>query len=195
LRRLPGWVALGAALVTLLNVVELLLSSTAWNFAAPTTLKPPKKAKNSFFLFAADVRPEMMKTEEGKGKKASEVAKLIGAAWKKLSEKEVAKYKKKAEKDKERYKKELAAFFKKGGVLPEKTVEVLSAKSKKKTAPSAYEFYVKENLSAALASLKKGEESANAFKKVAKDWKALSEKKKKPYVEQSAKAKAELAAA
>merc|ERR1719410_133889 len=50
----------------------------------PSDPSAPKKAPSAFFLFAATVRPALLK--KLKGKPVSELAKQIGEQWKKCSE-------------------------------------------------------------------------------------------------------------
>jgi galactose-1-phosphate uridylyltransferase len=55
-------------------------------------------------IFGKDHREKLAKTKPDT--QAKDVMRLIGEAWKKLSEKEKAKYEKRAAEDKERYEKE-----------------------------------------------------------------------------------------
>merc|ERR1712028_325137 len=61
----------------------------------------PKGAKGSYILFGMDKRPEILAANPGAA--ITEVAKLIGAAWKLVTDEEKAKYNEKAAEDKERY--------------------------------------------------------------------------------------------
>ena len=73
----------------------------------------PKRAMSAYFCFTADVRAET-KAELGDGAKITDIAKAMGAKWKKMSDKEKAPYQKKADKDKKRYEKEKAKYDKSG---------------------------------------------------------------------------------
>jgi len=68
----------------------------------------PKGAKGSYILFGMDKRPEILAANPGVA--ITEVAKLIGAAWKLISDEDKAMYNEKAQEDKERYKKEMDAY-------------------------------------------------------------------------------------
>jgi len=66
----------------------------------------PKRPKNAYMFFAADMRPKYAK----KGVSVTEVAKALGAEWKTLKAPARKKYEAEAAKDKERYQEELAAM-------------------------------------------------------------------------------------
>ena len=71
----------------------------------------PKRALSAYFCFTADVRAKV-KAELGDGAGVTEIAKALGAKWKKMSDKQKAPYVKKADKDKKRYAKEMAKYNK-----------------------------------------------------------------------------------
>ena len=73
----------------------------------------PKRALSAYFCFTADVRAKV-KAELGDDAKITDVAKALGAKWKKLSDKQKAPYVKKNEKDKKRYAKAKAKYDKSG---------------------------------------------------------------------------------
>ena len=75
-----------------------------------TTKDPnaPKKPLTSYFLFAKDVRPEIMKNNPTA--KITEIATLIGAEWKKLSDDDKKKYTQKADEAKAEYIKAKTAY-------------------------------------------------------------------------------------
>lgn len=71
----------------------------------------PKKPKGAYILFGMDKRPEILAANPGIG--ITEVAKLIGAAWKECSAEDKAKYDTKVQEDKERYEREMEEYKKK----------------------------------------------------------------------------------
>ena len=61
----------------------------------------PKRATTAYFYFTADMRERVK--EENPDLKVTEIAKVIGAKWKALTDEEKQKYNDMADKDKERY--------------------------------------------------------------------------------------------
>ena len=61
----------------------------------------PKRATTAYFFFTADMRERVK--EENPDLKVTEIAKVIGAKWKALTDEEKQKYNDMADKDKERY--------------------------------------------------------------------------------------------
>ena len=55
-------------------------------------------------------------TDKGEKVKIGDIAKKLGAAWKKLSDKQKKPYETKAAKDKERYQKEMTEYNEKNGL-------------------------------------------------------------------------------
>ena len=76
----------------------------------------PKKAKSGFMFFCDEHRPKLIDEQRKKNKKVviSEVAKALGASWKKLKSK--TKYDKLAAKDKERYAEAMSEYNEKNGL-------------------------------------------------------------------------------
>lgn len=68
----------------------------------------PKKAMSAYLLFSSHIRPEVKK--ENPDAPFAEIAKIIGAKYKKLSPEERAKWDKKAGVEKQRYKDEMADY-------------------------------------------------------------------------------------
>jgi hypothetical protein len=68
----------------------------------------PKRATTAYFYFTADMRERVK--EENPGLKVTEIAKVIGAKWKALTEEEKQKYNDMADKDKDRYAQEKATW-------------------------------------------------------------------------------------
>ena len=65
-----------------------------------------KRPKSAYMFFFMEERPNIVKKNPSMG--VADVAKEVGAAWKKKSEKEKAPYEKKAAEDKARYETEKA---------------------------------------------------------------------------------------
>ena len=76
----------------------------------PKDKNAPKRPTSAYFLFVKDARPGVVK----KNPKASitDIAKLLGKEYKKLSKAQLAKYQKEADKLKTAYSKKLAAYKK-----------------------------------------------------------------------------------
>jgi hypothetical protein len=73
----------------------------------------PKKASSNFFMFTGEKRKEYLEKvskDLTPQKKNTEVSKLLGAAWKQLSDEEKQPYTKMALADKERYAREMVAY-------------------------------------------------------------------------------------
>jgi HMG (high mobility group) box len=68
----------------------------------------PKKGKSAYMIFASEKREEIKK--ENPDATFGELGKLLGQAWKDITEKEKEKYNKKAEKDKKRYDEEMKNY-------------------------------------------------------------------------------------
>lgn len=85
---------------------------------APKDPNKPKRGKTGFMYFCDEYRPGLMDAERKQNKKINlgEIAKALGASWKKLSKKKLEKYVKLAEKDKERYEKEISEYNEKNGL-------------------------------------------------------------------------------
>ena len=76
----------------------------------------PKRAKSGFMFYCDEHRGKLIEKSKKKGKKVviSEVAKQLGAGWKKLKDR--SKYEKLAAKDKERYNEEMSEYNEKNGL-------------------------------------------------------------------------------
>ena len=68
----------------------------------------PKRALSAFMFFSQEMRPKVK--EENAEASFGELGKLIGVAWKNVSEEEKKKYEDMNKEDKERYDKEMAAY-------------------------------------------------------------------------------------
>ena len=137
------------------------------------------------------------------GQRASEVAKLGGERWKKLSEAEKAVYQQKYDAAKEKYDKDLEAFEAAGGVKEKiarkgKDGKIKKAKdpdAPKRPAGGAYGVFLAENRDEIIKTLPKGYKVPDIGKAAGAKWKALSEKEQKPYQEKYQKKNEEYKAA
>merc|ERR1719498_1848153 len=95
----------------------------------PLALEQPKKpVRGAFGIFMAEKRPEDLKTLQGKP--VSEVSKMGGEAWKKLSDKQKAPYQKKYEDAKVKFDKDMAAFIAAGGEITKGAAALRTEKRK-----------------------------------------------------------------
>ena len=84
---------------------------------APKDPNKPKRGKSAFMFFCDKFRPKLIEGQKKKGKvNIGEVAKKLGADWKKLKDSQKKSYNEAAAKDKERYEKEIAEYNEKHGL-------------------------------------------------------------------------------
>ena len=85
---------------------------------APKDPSKPKRGKTGFMFYCDEHRGKLMKkfTDKGEKVKICEIAKKLGASWKKLTEKQKKPYESKAAKDKERYQTAMAEYNEKNGL-------------------------------------------------------------------------------
>ena len=83
-----------------------------------------KRAQSAYIFYTNDARPQFK--EQYPDKKVTELAKLMGAAWKQLSEEEKAPFEAKAEADKARHADEMS----RAEMVPEKKKKTRGAKAK-----------------------------------------------------------------
>mmetsp|Transcript_74110 Transcript_74110/g.90980 ORF Transcript_74110/g.90980 Transcript_74110/m.90980 type:complete len:211 (-) Transcript_74110:61-693(-) len=156
--------------------------------------QPKKPVGGAYGQFMAEKRPEFLKACAGK--RASEVSKMGGAAWKKLSESEKAPYQTKADEAKKIYEEAMKKFLDAGGekqkgaraLRTEKKKEKEGGKKKekdpnkpKKPTGGAFGCFLNKNRAEFMKKVPKGS-SVTAVSKIASaEWKALSEAKKKVY--------------
>ena len=137
----------------------------------------PKGAKNSFIFFCNEKRQEVK--EENSSLKATEITKKLGEMWKEEDEEEKKRYQKMAADDKKRYEAEIAEYEPKDGFKsPKKSKKVKSTAPKR--ALSAYLFFcqaTRDDIKKKNPSIK----SSEILSELGKMWKALSDKKKKPF--------------
>jgi len=143
----------------------------------------PKGAKNAYIFFCNDVRATVK--ADNASFKATEIVKKMGEMWKGVSSAKKAEYQEMADDDKKRYAAELSSYEPKEGF---KNPKEKSKKSKKteSTAPkrgrSSYIYFCGEKRGEVK---KKNPKISNTeiLSELGKMWKALSDKKKKPYTE------------
>jgi len=162
---------------------------------ASSALEQPKQpVGGAFGIFMSEKRPEYLQALPGK--RASEVSKMGGEAWKKLSDEEKASYQKKYEEKKAKYDKDMADFLAAGGektkgtraLRTAKKMEKVLKKNKdanmpKKPAGGAYGVWLSENREAIVKSMPEGHKMTDVTKEASKKWSALSDDDKKPYQE------------
>ena len=85
---------------------------------APKDPSKPKRGKTGLMFYCEEQRGKLMKkfTDKGEKVKIGEIAKKLGASWKKLTEKQKKPYESKAAKDKERYQTAMAEYNEKNGL-------------------------------------------------------------------------------
>lgn len=84
---------------------------------APKDPNKPKRGKSGFMFYCDKHRPKLIeKARENGGKvQIGKIAKILGEGWKKIKEKEKAKFDALAKTDKDRYEKEIAEYNEKNG--------------------------------------------------------------------------------
>eukprot|EP00928_Gymnodinium_smaydae_P052753 TRINITY_DN36922_c0_g1_i1.p1 TRINITY_DN36922_c0_g1~~TRINITY_DN36922_c0_g1_i1.p1 ORF type:complete len:317 (-),score=112.99 TRINITY_DN36922_c0_g1_i1:227-1177(-) len=163
---------------------------------AATPEQPKKPAGGAFGRFMAEKRSEFMKQCEGKP--VSEVTKLGGAEWKKLSEEEKAPYQKQFEEAQKKYATDMEAFLAAGGVKQKGAAALRTEKRKakemkmkkkdpnapKRPAGGAYGCYMAAHRE---EFQKECPGSVTGVAKLASArWKALPEDQKEKYVKEYA---------
>jgi high mobility group protein B1 len=85
---------------------------------APKDPNKPKRAKTAFMFYCAQERPKHIEKQKKKGEKVviGDIAKILGAGWKKLSDSKKKPFVQAAEKDKARYEKEMSEYNEKNGL-------------------------------------------------------------------------------
>jgi len=85
---------------------------------APKDPNKPKRGKSAFMFYCDKHRPKLIEAQRKGGGKVNigEVAKTLGAGWKKLKDTQKNPFDVQAEKDKERYEKEIAEYNEKNGL-------------------------------------------------------------------------------
>eukprot|EP01156_Anaeramoeba_ignava_P010049 Anaeramoba_ignava/a478736_225.p1 GENE.a478736_225~~a478736_225.p1 ORF type:complete len:217 (+),score=101.37 a478736_225:47-697(+) len=169
----------------------------------------PKKPRNAYFLFAADIREEI--TQANPGIKVGEISKITGQRWKGVDEETKKKYQKQAEEEKGKYEK-LMEEYRKAHPEPSESSDSDSNKKKRKgkrkgkkkgkkkkskkdpNAPkgpqNAYMLYAAEVREAVMKE-NKGLKVGEISKIIGKMWKELPEKNKKKFQDTAKKAREE----
>ena len=84
---------------------------------APKDPNKPKRGKSAFMFFCDKYRPDLIAAQKKKGKvNIGEIAKRLGADWKKLKDNQKKSFDVAAAKDKERYEKEIGEYNEKHGL-------------------------------------------------------------------------------
>ena len=84
---------------------------------APKDPNKPKRGKSAFMFFCDKYRPNLITEQRKKGKvNIGEIAKKLGADWKKLKDNQKKSFDVAAAKDKERYEKEIGEYNEKHGL-------------------------------------------------------------------------------
>jgi hypothetical protein len=84
---------------------------------APKDPNKPKRAKSAFMFFCEKYRPALIAEQKKTGKvKIGEIAKVLGANWKKLKNNQKKPFDAQAAKDKERYEKAIGEYNEKNGL-------------------------------------------------------------------------------
>lgn len=141
----------------------------------------PKRPLSAYFLWSQENRPTFV--SQNPGVKVTEIAKLMGAAWKGLSEQEKAPYQAKATQAKKQYGQKAEQFKSTQGSLKE-----VIEKPKVKKAPSGFILWSKEErpkIKAANPTYTFGE----IAKALGTRWKSLGEGEKAPWQDAAKKLK------
>lgn len=161
--------------------------------AAPTQqlLEQPKKPTGGGYgMFMKAKRPQF--AELCKGKPVTEVTKMGGEEWKKLSDSDKAPYVKQYEAAKVKYEKDMAAFIAAGGEKKppkSKKKSATETKEKKKKDPNApkkptggaFGVWLGENRASIVKSLPAGHKVTEVTKAASVQWNAMDEKAKEPW--------------
>lgn len=135
----------------------------------------PVRNKSGYMLFCDDHRGDVRKKVE----KQTEVTKLLGEMWNKLSESEKDVYKQRASKDKERYTNEMSSYHPSEEVPEEKKTKK-AKESGPKRPTSAFFFFTQEQrpvLKQSNPELSGSEISS----KLGEMWRGMTDEEKKPF--------------
>jgi len=154
--------------------------------------QPKKPVGGAFGIFMAEKRPEFLKTLAGKP--VSEVSKMGGEAWSKLSDKQKEPYQKQYEDKKAQFDKDMAAFLEAGGEKTKGAAGLRTERRKakegkkekdanapKKPAGGGYGVYLAENRAAIVKSLPAGHKITDVTKAASAKWNAFSDAEKKTF--------------
>jgi len=153
----------------------------------------PKRPLSAYMLWLEDNRASLV--EAAGTNSIGALGKAAGEAWGKLTDKAKAPYEKKAAAAKEAYSKALEAFKAKGGVVVNRVKK--DKKEKKQRDPNApkrplsgYMFFMQENRAKIVKRMPEGYKITEVAVEAGKEWTALSDAKKAPYLQMAQKAKA-----
>jgi hypothetical protein len=162
----------------------------------------PKRPVPAYMLWLSEERPKIVK-KLGAEAKMTEVAKEAGKQWGELAEAKKAPFEKKYTENKAKYTADLEAFKAAGGVLLARKSKTTSkttegAKTKKVKDPnqptrpkSSYIIFMSENREKIVKGMPTGFKITEVMSEGGKQWKALPDAKKKPYVTKAAELKKE----
>jgi len=173
----------------------------------PLAMEQPKRpVGGAYGIFISEKRAEF--TKACAGQKATEVGKMGGEAWRKLSDAQKRPYQKKYEQAKAQFDKSMAAFLEAGGektkgaraLRTERRREGGSKKVKDANAPKkpiggAYGVFLAENRATIAKSLPAGHHMTDVTKAIGAQWRELSDAKKKPFQDKFMKKKQDYEAA
>jgi len=154
-----------------------------------TAKKGPKRPLSAYMFFCKDKRAEV---KQETGASFSELGKLLGGRWQKLSDEEKRPYEEQNEKDKKRYEAEKENFPDDEADEP-KSKRAKTKGGKKKgppKAPSAYLLFAADER-AKLKEEGKGLNFTEQGKEIGKRWGMLSESEKKVYTDKAKEKKKE----
>ncbi|EDQ85246.1 uncharacterized protein MONBRDRAFT_34324 [Monosiga brevicollis MX1] len=148
----------------------------------------PKNAQSAYMFFSQKVRPQFSK--DNPDKKMTDVSKLIGAAWREMSDAAKKPYEEMARRDKQRYQHQMATY------VPPPTRE-LGKRGKRRKDPdapkkplTAYFLYAADRR-AALRAQNRNATVADIAKIIGAEWKDLSDAVKKPYQDRADRLKSQ----
>lgn len=136
----------------------------------------PKRPPTAFFLFARDHRPVIKSANPGAG--VTDVAKLLGADWQNLSEREKKRYYGIADKEKANY-----------DIVKAKYQKVKAANSGPKRPPTAFFLYARDRRPL-IKEQNPGAGVTDVAKILGEEWRELAGHSRAKYDQESAKLKA-----
>jgi hypothetical protein len=145
----------------------------------------PKRPRTAFIMYMSDHREQIIKSHPGI--KFTEITKIGGEQWKAVKPAVKAKYEQASAKDKERYNKEMESY------VPDPNEKKKKRTKKDPDAPKrakiAYTFYAQSQF----PKVKKEHpdyKPTQVITQIGVQWKALSDREKKPFNDLAAKDKA-----
>jgi len=162
--------------------------------APPKKTRKPRKSRGADTIFMAENRKSVKANPEHKDKDGKQIGAVLKEMWGKLDEEGKKPYVEKAMKEKEEYDQKMKDY-----TPPPKTKKAKKAKKVKdpnapKKFQSAYQFFgakLRADVAKENEGKSKEDQKKIGMKEIAAEWKQVSAEDKKPYEEQSAKAKVE----